>query len=160
MTTTRNLLLATAASVSFATASAYAGASNGPGALALAALVAEPSPQVPAQDKRLVAAYFDGRADAPHTKGKRVAVKADAIDCRASNVNITERTCDLTFGDKKITLRGRKAHELYATLAENGVPGEGAAGSIHESITSLDCQIDADEVADKAGGGARCAFNP
>ncbi len=38
--------------------------------------------------------------------------------------------------------------------------GRGAAGSSHASITALDCIVDADEVAEKAGGGARCAYNP
>lgn len=139
---------------------AHAGASNGASALALSALVGEYAPQVSAAEKKLLAAYFNGRADAPHAKGQRVAVKADAIDCRAGNVDIASRSCDLTFGAKKIELRGRKAHELYATLIENGVALEGAAGSSHASVTALDCIVDADEVAEKAGGGARCAFNP
>lgn len=161
MTGLRILSLATiVSSLCLAPAAASAGATNGPGALALAAIVGELSPQVAPADKRLLAAYLDGRANAPHPKGKTVAVKADAIDCRASNVDITERSCELTFGAKKVDLRGRKAHELYATLVENGVAADGAAGSIHEAITALECQIDADEIADKGGGGARCAFNP
>lgn len=139
---------------------AQAGASNGANALALAALVGQCAPQASASDKKLLAAYLDGRADAPHARGLRVAVKADAIDCRAGNVDITSRSCELTFGAKKTELRGRKAHELYATLIENGVALEGAAGSSHASITALDCIVDADEVAEKAGGGARCAYNP
>jgi hypothetical protein len=139
---------------------AQAGASFGPNALALAALVGENSPQTTPAEKRLLAAYLNGRAEAPHAKGQRVAVKADAVDCQASNVDIVSRACDLTFGAKKVELRGRKAHELYATLIENGVALEGAAGSSHASITALDCIVDADEIAEKAGGGARCAFNP
>ena len=143
-----------------APAAAQAGASSGSSALALSAIVGELSPQTSAADKKLLAAYFAGRAEAPHAKGQRVAVKADAIDCRAGNVDITSRACELTFGAKKIELSGRKANELYATLIENGVVAEGAAGSSHASITALDCIVDADEVAEKAGGGARCAFTP
>lgn len=143
-----------------APAAVQAGASSGSSALALSAIVGELSPQTSAADKKLLAAYFAGRAEAPHAKGQRVAVKADAIDCRAGNVDITSRACELTFGAKKIELSGRKAHELYATLIENGVVAEGAAGSSHASITALDCIVDADEVAEKAGGGARCAYNP
>lgn len=153
-------LLMTAMALPLLAAPACAGATNGPNALALAAIVAELSPQASAADKRLLALYFNGHADAPHAKGRTLGIKADAIDCRASNVDITDRSCELTFGEKKVGLRGRKANELYATLAENGVPADGAAGSIHESIADMDCQIDADEVAEKAGGGARCAFNP
>ncbi|MGJ0453016.1 MAG: hypothetical protein ACR65T_07305 [Methylocystis sp.] len=143
-----------------APAAAQSGASSGSSALALSAIVGELSPQTSAADKKLLAAYFAGRAEAPHAKGQRVAVKADAIDCRAGNVDITSRACELTFGAKKIELSGRKANELYATLIENGVVAEGAAGSSHASITALDCIVDADEVAEKAGGGARCAFTP
>jgi hypothetical protein len=143
-----------------APAAAQAGASNGSSALALSAIVGDLSPQTSAADKKLLAAYFAGRAEAPHAKGQRIAVKADAIDCRAGNVDITSRACELTFGAKKIDLSGRKANELYATLIENGVVAEGAAGSSHASITALDCIVDADEVAEKAGGGARCAFTP
>lgn len=161
MTTSRNLpKMFMALLYCLVVAPAYAGATNGPNALALAALAAEYSPEVPSLDKRLLAAYFDGRANAPHAKGKTVTVKADAIDCRASNVDITERSCELSFGAKKVTLRARRAHELYATLVENGVPADGAAGSIHESVTALECLVDADEIAEKGGGGARCAFNP
>jgi len=144
----------------FAPAAAQAGASNGASALALSAIVGELAPQTSAPNKKLLAAYFSGRADAPHAKDLRIAVKADAIDCRAGNVDITSRACELTFGAKKVELRGRKAHELYATLIENGVALEGAAGASHASITALDCMVDADEVAEKGGGGARCAYNP
>jgi hypothetical protein len=151
----RFLLLA-----AFAPVAAQAGASNGANALALSAIVGELAPQTSAPNKKLLAAYFSGRADAPHAKDLRIAVKADAIDCRAGNVDITSRACELTFGAKKVELRGRKAHELYATLIENGVALEGAAGASHASITALDCMVDADEVAEKGGGGARCAYNP
>jgi hypothetical protein len=143
-----------------APAAAQAGASNGSNALALSAIVGELAPQTSAPNKKLLAAFLSGNAEAPHAKGLRVAVKADAIDCRAGNVDIISRACELTFGAKKIELHGRKAHELYATLIENGVVLEGAAGTTHASITALDCIVDADEVAEKAGGGARCAYNP
>ncbi|MCC3245530.1 hypothetical protein LG047_09380 [Methylocystis sp. WRRC1] len=143
-----------------ASAQAFAGATNGPSALALAALVGDRAPQVVPLEKRLLAAFLDGHAEMPHPKGKNIVVKADSIDCRASNVDVTQHACTLAFGDKKIELVGRKAHELYATLVENGVAADGAAGSIHVAVTALDCQVDADEVREKAGGGARCAFNP
>lgn len=149
-----------AATISLAASAAFAGASNGPSALALSTLVAEQSPLVPVQDKRLLTAYLEGRADAAHVKGKVVAVKAEAIECRAGNVDVTDHVCELDFGGKKTTLKGRRAHELYATLAENGVKPDGAAGATLESVTALECLVDADEVREKAGGGARCAFAP
>lgn len=159
--TFRNHFAAVALAISFfAPLEASAGASTASAALALAAIVGRYSPVVHAQDKHLLSAYLNGAAHAAHPKGKQVAVKADSIDCRASNVDITARACTLAFGVKKVELTGAMAHELYATLVENGVPADGAAGTIHEAITNLDCQIDADDVAQKAGGGAHCAFKP
>ncbi|MGH6868686.1 MAG: hypothetical protein ACREDA_07445, partial [Methylocella sp.] len=87
-------------------------------------------------------------------------VAASAVTCRASDVDITRHSCDLTFGAKKVTTRGRKAHELYATLAEVGVPPDGAAGSMFEAVSNLDCAIDPAEVKQKAGGGAHCTYAP
>ena len=99
-----------------APAAAQAGASNGSNALALAAIVGELSPQTSAPNKKLLAAFFSGKADAPHAKDLRIAVKADAIDCRAGNVDITSRACELTFGAKKIELRGPQGARTLCDL--------------------------------------------
>ena len=78
--------------------------------------------------------------------------------CRVSNVDITSRSCELTFGSRKRTLTGREANEVGATAAAAGVPSEGAAGSSIESISKLRCTIDPNEIMQKAGGGANCIF--
>jgi hypothetical protein len=140
-----------------ATTTAFAGSIDGSSALALAALVAEHSPDVKTGGKLLLERYLNGRV---YSYGKKINVAATGITCKASNVDITLHECDLTFGSKKITTHGRKAHELYATLAEAGVPSEGAAGSIFEAVSNLDCTIDPAEVKQKAGGGAHCTFAP
>jgi len=136
---------------------AFAGSIDGNGALALAALVAEHSPNVKAHDKFLLDKFLNGQT---YASKKKITVAAAAVTCRASNVDITQHSCDLTFGAKKVATRGRKAHELYATLAEVGVPPDGAAGSIFEAVSNLDCTIDPGEVKQKAGGGAHCTFAP
>lgn len=138
---------------------ASAATTTGGAALALAALAAVKSPAVGALDRLVLLAYLEGRADAPLARGRTISVKADAIDCRASNIDITSHSCDLAFGAKKATLSGRKAHELYATLIENGVALDGAAGTMHAAVTALDCTIKIDEIRDKAGGGANCSFS-
>lgn len=147
------------AAVMLSPAAAFAGSSSGSAALALSA-IGSYSPALSAADKRLLLAYLNGRANAPHPAGKHVVVKADAIDCRASNVDIAHHACTLTFGAKKVEVSGRVAHEIYATLVENGVPSDGAAGTMHEAVTDLSCDVDADAVAAKAGGGASCSFKP
>jgi hypothetical protein len=139
---------------------AFAGSIDGNGALALAALVAEHSPNVIARDKLVLLRFLNGQADAHYMGAKKISVKADQLSCRASNVDITQHSCDLTFGAKKPSFNGRKAHELYATLAEVGVPPDGAAGSIFEALSNLDCTIDPAEVKQKAGGGAHCSYDP
>jgi len=140
-----------------ATSAAYAGSVDGSSALALAALVAEHSPDVKAGNKLLLEKFLHGRV---YSYAKKINVTANGITCKAGNVDITLHECDLTFGAHKITTRGRKAHELYATLAEAGVPSEGAAGTNFEALSNLDCTIDPVEVKQKAGGGAHCAYAP
>ena len=139
---------------------AFAGSSGNP-ALALAGLVGLQSPHVTGVEKNVLSKYLDGHAGAIFKKGETIVVKADAVTCRASNVDITAHSCDLTFGGKKKkTLSGRKAHEIFATLLENGVASEGAAGSIFVGLTDLDCQIDPAGVASRDGSGATCDFAP
>ena len=96
----------------------------------------------------------------PPPPPEKIVVKADNIVCRASNVDITEHSCALTFGHRTVNLKGRGAHELYATIDEVGVPPDGAAGSVFESLSNLNCTIDPNEIAQKAGGGASCTFDP
>lgn len=134
--------------------------SFGSGALALAALIAEHSPLLPARDKRVMVDFLAGKSKIRYPKGRKIIVSADAVTCRASDVAIAVHSCALSFGKRRVRLDGRKAHELYATLIENGVRGDGAAGTIYEAITNLSCTIDPNEVASNDGGGAVCRFSP
>jgi hypothetical protein len=148
-------------SLLLANPAAIAGTVNGNGALALAALVIQLESHAGASEKKVLEKYLNGKNNAPYRSKKKITVKADAITCKASNVDITQHTCNLTFGAKKVkTTHGRKAHELYATLAEVGVPAEGAAGSIIAAISNLDCTVDPVEVKKKAGNGAQCKYDP
>jgi hypothetical protein len=143
-----------------ATQSAWAATAAGPGALALASVVAAHSPLLTQQEKRVMARLFNGHSNVGFPPGSKITVKADAIVCRASNVDITSRSCKLTFGATSVEFTGRRAHELYATIAEVGVPPDGAAGSTFESLSSLVCTIDPQAIAQKAGAGADCTFDP
>jgi hypothetical protein len=131
---------------------------TGPTALALAAVIAQHSPVVYAFDRRIIARLFGGRTNFGFTPNTKISVTAESVVCRTSNVNITARTCDLTFGVRKRTLTGREANEVSATGLTAGASSEGAAGSIIESISKLDCTIDPNEIMKKAGGGAQCTF--
>lgn len=133
---------------------------DGFGALALAAQVGEHSPVLNAGDKALLSRYLDGEAGAAHAQGQRISVTSGSVTCRASNVDITAYSCDLSFGAAEVTIQGRAAQGLFATLAELGVQSEGAAGTMYEGVTDLDCTIDADEISDTGGGGAHCTFSP
>jgi len=131
---------------------------TGPSALALAAVVADHSTLVSAFRKRVIARLFAGNTNFGFTPGRKISVTADSIVCRTSNVDITSRSCDLTFSVGKRSLHGREANELSATAAVAGATSEGAAGSIIESFSKLDCTIDPNEIMQKAGGGAQCTF--
>jgi hypothetical protein len=98
-------------------------------------------------------------ANVRYAPNKKITLTAGGVNCRASNVDITLHSCDLTFEAKKVATHGRKAHELYATLAEMGVPPDGAAGSIFEAVSNLDCTIDPGEVKQKPAA-ARIAHLP
>jgi hypothetical protein len=148
--------------IPFALASqaALAGSIDGSGALAIATLIGEHSPAVKAMDKIVLLRLLNGQINTPYPANRKVNVTADAVSCRASNIDITEHLCELTFGAKKVTMNGRRAHELYATLAEIGVASDGAAGSTFEALSNLNCTVDPGEVKQKAGAGAHCSYDP
>jgi hypothetical protein len=128
--------------------------------LSLAALVGAHSPHLNGAEKALLGKYLDSHAKAPTPRAKKIVVTAERVTCRISDVDVTYHACELDFGGKTVSFEGRKAHELYATLVENGAPSEGAAGSIYEGISKLDCAIEPAQVKEEAGGGASCSFKP
>jgi hypothetical protein len=138
-------------------ASAAATSVSGSVALALAGVVAPYSP-LPSAEKKAVAAFFAGNTNVSYAK--KITVTADKIVCRTSNVDITARSCELTFKGSTRTLKGREANEIFATEVMAGVPSDGAAGSIFESLSKLSCTLDPKALKDKAGAGADCSFEP
>ena len=132
----------------------------GNSALALASLVAEHSPLLSLDDRSIMGQLIQASPNFAYLPNRKISVEADAVVCRQSNVDVTDRSCELTFHDKKIMIKGRKAHELYATIAEVGVAPDGAAGTMYEALSHLACVIDADLVKQKSGGGADCTFQP
>ena len=137
-------------------ASAAPATATGSTALAVAAVVAQYSPLLSAYEKRLIAGLFDGNVKAGDKR--KLSVTAEAVTCRISNVAIAERSCELTFKKGKRSLKGREANEVYATLASAGVVAEGAAGSMIEGVTKLNCTLDPAVIKDNSGGGADCSF--
>lgn len=134
------------------------GSVTGSTALALAAVVAIHSPDFSSADKATVAALFDGETG--KAGSGKIAVAADKIMCRTSNVDLTARSCELTFRGGKRSFKGRQANELFATLAQAGITAEGAAGSNIASASKLTCTLDVAAIKQKDGGGASCAFDP
>lgn len=144
----------------YPSAAATAGKQNvsGPSSLAFAALIAEHSPMLTPEEKKIMADLLEDRLSFTFPPGKTIGVGADSIKCRDSNVAISSRSCDLAFGKETITLKGRKAHELFATLAEIGVAPEGGAGSNFESASLIVCLVDPNFIKQKSGGGSACQF--
>lgn len=137
-------------------ASAAPATTTGPTALAVAAVIAQYSPLLSAYEKRRIAGLFDGNVRAGDKR--KLSVTAETVTCRISNIAIAERSCDLTFKKGKRSLKGHDANEVYATLASAGVVAEGAAGSMIESVTKLNCTLDPAVIKDNSGGGADCSF--
>lgn len=148
------LLLSTAAFAADTGASTVSGSQ----ALALAGVVALYSPLLSSEERETAAALFVGEKDIPYAK--KITITADKIVCRISDVDITLRSCELTFRGKKQTIAGRRANEVFATEALAGVPSDGAAGSIFESLSNLNCTLDPKAIKQKDGSGANCTFAP
>jgi hypothetical protein len=137
-------------------ASAASATANGQTALALAGVVALYSPLLTSDERETVSALFVGQTGGRYAK--KISVTADKIVCRISNVDITARSCELTFRGAKQTITGRRANEIFATEAMAGIAPDGAAGSVSESLSKLTCTLDPAEIRKKAGGGADCSF--
>jgi hypothetical protein len=132
---------------------------SGAGALALGGVVAPHETSLGTNKRLVIAKLFAGHHPS-YPAGQTITVKANKIECRQSNVAINERSCALTFGTHTVNLTGRRSHEIFATLIEAGVPSDGAAGSVFETLTALACTITPSEVNQNAGGGASCTFSP
>jgi hypothetical protein len=150
------ILVASLLTGSASAASAGPATASGPSALALAGVVALYSPLLTSDEREAVSAFFVGQSGVRYAK--KISVTADKIVCRVSNVDITARSCELTFRGAKQTITGRRASEIFATEAMAGITPDGAAGSLTESLSKLSCTIDPAEIKQKAGGGATCAF--
>ena len=158
MTSGRSTIPAILLSLACASGAAAApSTTSGSVALALAGVVA-PYSQLSDAEKKVVAALFAGDGNVAYAS--KITVTADKIVCRASNVDITARSCELTFGGQTRTVKGREANEIFATEALAGVPGDGAAGTIFEALSKLSCTLDPKVISDKSGGGASCSFEP
>jgi hypothetical protein len=131
---------------------------SGSTALALAGVIAPLSPTLSGAEKKAVATLFAANSDISYKKP--VVVTADKIVCRTGNVDITVRTCEVTFGKKVRNVNGPTANEIYATEALAGIPPDGAAGSNFESLSKLSCTIDPNAIRQKDGSGADCTFQP
>jgi hypothetical protein len=138
-------------------AAAPAATVNGSAALALAGVIAPHSPNLSTLDKKTVAAFFDGGIT-PY--GTTITISADKIVCRTSNVDITARSCEISFGKTGTKLSGRAANEIYATMAMAGIPADGAAGSMFESVAKLNCTLAPAAIKEKDGGGVTCSYEP
>jgi hypothetical protein len=137
---------------------AFAESADGSGALALAALAAAHSPSVNARDKSVLKDFLNGETNVSYPPQKKITVAADAVTCRASNVDITAHSCDLTFGSQKAAIQGAKAHELYAALIEVHAEQDAGPGTVFAAVSKLICIIDPAGVKAKDGSGAHCEF--
>ncbi len=139
--------------------SASAATKSGSSALALAFLVAVHSPISNMSDTVLTRRLFNGHFYQLRGDIKPISVTADAIVCSVGTVDITAHSCKLTFGAKTVNLTGRAAHEVYATMAQAGVPSESTTNASSESLSHLVCTIVPLEIAKRSGGGANCTFD-
>ena len=143
----------------FASVAAFAAQSSGNGALALAAQIGAEDPSLSAQQKSVLTYFLNSQTSVALPAGVRsITIKADKISCRMGDVDIGLHACTLTFGSKTVTKSGSAGQMLLASMQENGVPSDGAAGTIYYNATAVTCTIDATQVELHDGGGATCTF--
>ena len=87
--------------------------------------MSEQSPLLNLDQKSVLGQLLRPDPNFSYLADRKISVEADAIVCRQSNVDISFRSCELTFGPKKVTVKGRKAHEMFATIAVLGVAPDG-----------------------------------
>jgi len=142
-----------------ASGTSFASQSSGNGALALAALVGTQSPALGASEKMVLDRFLAGETNFTLPPGvHRITVKADKIACRLGDVAIVVHSCVLTFGSSTVTEDGSRGQEMLATMMENGVSADGAAGTIYYSVAPIVCTVDAAVVQSNGGGGATCTY--
>jgi hypothetical protein len=141
---------------------AAAATTAGHAALALSAIVGQYDPTLSAGVKTGLLRLLADEAFGGMHHGK-LTVKADAVNCRAGDVDLKAFSCTLTFGTRTVALKGRLAAELNATMFVAGVPSDGAAGTVFESVKALSCTLDLTELGGPGtgdGGGASCDYQP
>lgn len=153
-------LLVLALPLLLAAPTAHAASTGGNAGLALAARVGAHSPTLSSQQKALLRRMLDGDLNFHYPANQKIVVKATAVTCRASNVDISSHSCAFTFGAHKPSIEGDAGAALYATMVWAGVPSDGAAGTIYEGVKNLVCTIDPNAVKQRDGSGADCTFDP
>lgn len=141
-----------------AATTAYAAQSSGNAALALAATIGWHSPDLSNSDRSAMAAVLDDFSKPLPTPARPIVIKADKIRCRMGDVDIAMHECVLTFGTKTVTLSGAVGQNFLATMIENGVQADGAAGTIYYTVAPIRCTVDVAQVKAHDGGGAKCIF--
>lgn len=143
----------------FTGATAFAAQSTGNAALALAALIGAEDPVLSGTQKHVLAHFLNGQtAVAIPPAARRIKTRADKIRCRMGDVDTGLHDCTLTFGHREITRAGRTGQLLLATMQENGVQSDGAAGTIYYTVTDISCLVDSTGVERHEGIGATCTF--
>jgi hypothetical protein len=132
---------------------AQAASVSGNAALSLA----QHSPSISNANKWRLRQYLNNHHAGPAAP-TTITVDAASIHCRTSNVDLTSHDCELAIGTHSIVLKGRIAHELYATIVENGIVPDGTAGHLNVLLNGLSCTIKPHEL--DGGGGAGCIYTP
>ena len=155
----RTPVLVLTLAVAAASGPAIAAKSHGSPALALAAFIGENAPTVSRGDKAVLFHFLGGRTNFALRPGThRIVVQADKVRCRMGDVDLTLHSCELTFGTKTLIEGGRTGQALLATMLQNAVAPNGAAGTIYYSVAHIRCTINPVEIQTKDGGGAVCEF--
>lgn len=130
---------------------------HGNGALMLASIVGRDDPQLTHAEKAVLSHFLAGDTGFS-TSVQSIRVNASKITCRMGDVSLVVHSCELTFAATTVTHKGLDGQALLATMQENGVMANGAAGTIYYSVAPLTCTIDVAQVQSNGGGGVTCTY--
>ena len=130
---------------------------DGSGALVLAALVGNQSKTISPTDKAALARLLAGSLT-KFPAEQTIMVTADKIDCKASNVDILEHSCTLTFGTMPRTIAGPRSPRALRDPDRGRRPPRRRRWLQHETLTGLMCTIDPNAIKQRDGSPADCRF--
>ncbi len=136
---------------------ANAATMSGNAALSFAALVGHYSPALTIGQKHILLHFLAGQTSFVSSNAT-ITFHVDEVHCQLGDVDLTRHSCKITYGSANTTLNGEEGAAILANMAQAGVMGDGAAGTIHFDAKNITCTLKVGEIKSPDGGGVSCSY--